>query len=167
MGIGEETIKTFPVKINTFRDVAETYDVANAKDILTSNNLLNADYELSEECISSNGVFTELGKKELFNALNKQNSAEQANRVGLYTCSPYTFLVGANSTSFFLINTHPVSPDLGGNGNGILVVTSDTSERSCKLLMQWILRRLRSSGVNGSNAQSFAWLIETRVVQGL
>ena len=168
VGIAEETITTFSVKINALRDVAETYDVSNAKDILTSNSLLNVDYELSEECISGDGVFTELGRKELFNALlSKKNSAEQANRVGLYTCSPYTFLVGTNSSSYFLIDTHPISEDLGGNGNGILVATSDTSERSCKLFIQWILKRLRSSGVNGSNAQSFAWLIETHFVQGM
>ena len=97
VGIAEETITTFPVKINALRDVAETYDVSNAKDILTSDSLLNVDYELSEECISGDGVFTELGRKELFTALlSKKNSAEQANRVGLYTCSPYTFLVGTN-----------------------------------------------------------------------
>ena len=51
VGIAEETITTFPVKINALRDVAETYDVSNAKDILTSDSLLNVDYELSEECI--------------------------------------------------------------------------------------------------------------------
>ncbi len=167
VGIGEETIRLFPVKINAFRDVSETYDVVNAKAILTSNNLLNANYELSEECISSNGVFTELGRRELYDALNKQDSAEQVNQVGLYICSPYTFLVGTNSGSFFLIDTHPIREDLGGNGNGILVATSDTSEMSCKLLIQWILKRLKSSGVIASNAQSLAWLTEIYDLQGM
>ena len=155
--IGEETISLFPVKINTFRDVSETYHAANAKAILTSNNLFNANYELSEECISWNGVFTDLGRREFFDAMNKQNSAAQ---VGLYTYSPYTFLVGTNSGSFFLIDTHPIKEDLGGNGNGILVATNDTSETSCKLLVQWILKRLKSSGVSGSNAKSLVWLTE-------
>ena len=59
--------------------------------------------------------------------------AEQANCVDLYTCSLYTFLVGTNRSSFFLIDTLPISEELSGNGNGILVATSDTSERSCNL----------------------------------
>ena len=167
VGIGEETITTFPAKINAFRDVSETYDVASAKAILTSNNLLHAKYELSEECISNNGVFTELGRRELLDALNRQNAAEQANQVGLYTCSPYTFLVGTNSGSFFLIDTHPIREDVGGNGNGILVATCDTSERSCQILIQWILKRLKSSGISGNNAQSLAWLTEIQDPQGM
>ena len=112
-------------------------------------------------------MFTELGRRELYDALNKQDSAEQVNQVGLYICSPYTFLVGTNSGSFFLIDTHPIREDLGGNGNGILVATSDTSEMSCKLLIQWILKSLKSSGVIASNAQSLAWLTEIYDLQGM
>ena len=91
VGIGEETISTLPLKINAFRDMTETYDPIDAKAILTSNNLLAANYELSEECVSDNGVFTGLGRKELFDASSKKDPTEQGNRVGLYTCSPYTF----------------------------------------------------------------------------
>ena len=36
------------------------------------------------------------------------------------------------------------------------MVTSDTSARSCKILIQWMLKRLKSSGICGSNAQSLA-----------
>lgn len=39
---------------------------------------------------------------ELINALSKHESAESTTRVGLYTCSMYTFLVGTNNGSFFL-----------------------------------------------------------------
>ena len=167
VGIGEETISTLPLKINAFRDMTETYDPIDAKAILTSNNLLAANYELSEECVSDNGVFTGLGRKELFDALSKQDPTEQGNRVGLYTCSPYTFLVGTNNSSYFLMDTHPIGEDLGGNGNGILVVTSDLSEKSCKLLIQWLLKRLKSSGVSGDSAQSFAWITEVHGIQGM
>ena len=167
VGIGEETISTLPLKINAFRDMTETYDPVDAKAILTSNNLLAANYELSEECVSDNGVFTGLGRKELFDALSKQDPTEQGNRVGLYTCSPYTFLVGTNNSSYFLMDTHPIGEDLGGNGNGILVVTSDLSDKSCKLLIQWLLKRLKSSGVSGDSAQSFAWVTEVHGIQGM
>ena len=79
--IGEETITTFLFKINAFRDATERHDPADAKAIMTSNNLLVANCELSEECISDNGVFTELGQKELFDALSKQYSTKKQNRV--------------------------------------------------------------------------------------
>ncbi len=156
--VSEETITTLPEKVNPFRDAKERYDPLDAKAILTANDLLTTNYELSEECNSNDGVFTESGRKELINALSKHESAEPTNRVGLYTCGMYTFLVGTNNGSFFLIDTHPIGEELGGNGNGILVATSDVSGRSCKLLVQWIMKRLLISGVGQSDAQSFAWL---------
>ena len=80
--------------------------------------------------------------------------------VGVYTCGKYTFLVGINGDSFFLVDTHPIGEELGGNGNGILVAAHDTGNRSCKLLVQWIMKRLLCSGVVPRDAQSFAWLME-------
>ena len=143
------------------------YDPLEAKDILTANNLLTTNYELSEEFISNDGVFTKSGRMELINALSKHESAESTTRVGLYTCSMYTFLVGTNNGSYFLIDTHPIGEQLGGNSNGILVATRDTSSQSCKRLVQWILKRLRDSGVGQNDTQSFAWLTEFHEKAGM
>lgn len=159
----EEIIKTFPSEINSLRDCSEKYDPASAKAILTSNNMLRGSYELSEECISNEGVFTQLGREELFHALTDTKLADLECCVGLYTCSPYSFLIGIYSGSFFLIDTHPVNEALGGNGNAILVYTRDRSVRSCKMLVQWIIKRLAVSGVNGETVQSVSWLTENRV----
>ena len=80
-------------------------------------------------------------------------------RVGLYTCFPYTFLVGIHDNSYFLIDTHPVTEELGGDGNGILAATNDLSLHSCRLFVNWILKRLKAGGLDGREMQSLAWLI--------
>ena len=145
--ITEEMIKTLPAKINSVRNSSEKYDPIIAKTILTSNNLLEGNYELSEECVSNYGVFTELGRKELINALTNEKLTRTKKCVGLYTCTPYTFLVGIHNGSFFIVDTHPIGEELGGNGNAILVRARDKDLRSCKLIIQWIIKRLKNSGV--------------------
>jgi serine/threonine protein kinase len=158
--IAEEVINVLPSQINSLRDRSEEYDPASAKAILSSNNLLVGRYELSEECVSNNGVFTELGWQELFNALTNPKLVEQKFCVGLYTCSPYCFLVGVCRGSFFVIDTHPVSEALGGNGNAVLVYTRDRGVRSCKMLVHWIIKRLAASGVRKESLQSLSWLTQ-------
>ena len=65
-----------------------------------------------------------------------------------------------------MIDTHPISGDLGGDGNGIVITTKDLTQRSAILLVQWILKRLRTSGLNGKELQSFAWLMPQLAIQG-
>ena len=60
---------------------------------------------------------------------------------------------------YFLIDTHPVTEEFGGDGNGILVATNDLSLHSCRLFVNWILKRLRACGLTGQEMQSLAWLI--------
>ena len=50
-------------------------------------------------------------------------------------CKPYVFLVGVMSGKLFLIDTHPVKQDLGGNGRGGLVkVYHNCSPKACEAL---------------------------------
>jgi hypothetical protein len=76
----------------------------------------------------------------------------------IYTCSPYTFVLGIHEQAFFLVDTHCIGSIVGGNGNGILVVTKDCSPASCKALCQWIIKCLKYSGIVGTQNQSFVWL---------
>lgn len=125
--------------------------------ILKELKLLSSDYELSEECISSNTVFSDDGKIELISALTQKLDQSETD-VAIYTCRPYIFPVGKHKNALFLIDTHPVSEDVGGNCNGLLLVTPDCSPQSCTLLAQWILKRLYISGISGQEFQSVAWL---------
>ena len=143
--------------INEHRKFDQYYDVSEAKLKLKELKILSSDYELSEECISSNTVFSDNGRTELINALTqKLDQSESA--VAIYTCHPYIFSVGKHKDALFLVDTHPVSEDLGGNCNGLLLVTPDCSPRSCKLLVQWILNRLLKAGATEKELQSLAWL---------
>lgn len=143
--------------INEHRKFDQYYDVSEAKLKLKELKILSSDYELSEECISSNTVFSDNGRTELINALTqKLDQSESA--VAIYTCHPYIFSVGKHKDALFLVDTHPVSEDLGGNCNGLLLLTPDCSPRSCKLLVQWILNRLLKAGASEKELQSLAWL---------
>ena len=157
--LGEEAINNLPSKINDHRDLSKMYDPSEAKSILEQNQLLGSTYDLSEECISANGVFSKAGMTELIQSLTSKQKEDVKSRVGLYTCCPYTFLVGLHDNSYFLIDTHPVTEEFGGDGNGILVATNDLSLHSCRLFVNWILKRLRACGLTGQEMQSLAWLI--------
>ena len=60
----------------------------------------------------------------------------------------------------------PLAEELGGDGNGIVITTKDVTQRSGMLLVQWILKRLRNSGLDGKELQSFAWLMPQQETQG-
>ena len=53
----EDWIAYLPQKVNRSVDIGQFYDVAEAHSILSSNDLLLTEYELSEECVSANKVF--------------------------------------------------------------------------------------------------------------
>ena len=118
--IAEEVIISLASKINCLWDSSKKYDPSEAKQILEANELLATNYDLSEECISANAVFSEAGRKELFDALlAKKQQPGIKSQVGLYTCFPYTFLVGIHNNWYFLIDKHPICEALAGDGNGI------------------------------------------------
>ena len=67
--LAEDLIKTLPKKINCLRNISEKYELSKAKDILESNGMLSTKYQLSEECVSGSGVFSESGRNELLSSL--------------------------------------------------------------------------------------------------
>ncbi|PFX14495.1 hypothetical protein AWC38_SpisGene21338 [Stylophora pistillata] len=115
--IAEDVIINLPRQINKHRNRDQYYDVSEAKVILQELKLLSSDYELSEECLSSNSVFSDGGKIELISAVTqKLHQSETA--FAIYTCRPYIFSLGKHKDALFLIDTHPVSEAVGGNSNG-------------------------------------------------
>ena len=77
---------------------------------------------------------------------------------GIYTCSPYIFTIGIGNNALFFIDTYPVTEELGGDGNGVLLMTPDISYRSFQLLVQWLLLRLAKAGVETDSRQSLVCL---------
>ena len=156
-GTAENIIRKLPRKIGKLRDSSQTYGACEAKRVLESNGLLEQQYDFLEACVSGSGVLAGAGRDEIFKALGNI-SADVKNQVGVYTCVPYAFTVGLYNDSFFLVHSHSVGEELGGNGNGIPVATPDRSSHSCRLIIQWILKRLWLSGVDHKMPQSLAWL---------
>lgn len=158
--MAEHVIVNLPRLVNQHRRIDQHYEAPEAKVKLKELKLLSSDYELSEECISSSTVFSDHGRTELINALTRKLDQVDQNEtaVAIYTCRPYIFPVGKHKDALFLVDTHPVSEEVGGNCNGLLLVTPDCSPRSCKLLVQWILKRLLKSGTSEKELQSMAWL---------
>ena len=116
-----------PLLIFQDRYIDEYHDVSEAKVVLKKLKLLSSNYyELSEECISSSTMLSDAGRTELINALS-QKLDQFDTAVGIYTCCPYIFTVGKHKDAQFLVDTHPVSEEVGGNCNGLLLVTSDCS----------------------------------------
>ena len=155
----DNIIKHFPTKINHLRDLSETYDLSETKAILESNNLLSKKYLLTEECVSGNGFLSKIGRNELCFALSCLPSDPNV-KFGVYTCPPYAIVIGVYNNCIFLLDTHPIGEELGGTGNGILLATKDKSISSSKNITQWILKRLKLSGVNEKTPQSLVWLLQ-------
>ena len=64
----------------------------------------------------------------------------------LFLANIYIFTFGAfSSDDIVVLETHPISSDLRGNGNGIIV-----RSKSSVALWQWVLKRLNNSGVKES-----------------
>ena len=153
----ENVICQLPSSVNEHRDVSSFYDVEEAYGIMSSKGLLHRQYEFSEECVSGNKVFSCAGRYELIKSL-KSKATQGKVCFGIYSCSPYILTLGISQNSLFLIDTHPVNEELGGNGNGVLLVTPDLSYRSCQSLIQWLLIRLTRAGVKTDSRQSLLWL---------
>ena len=130
---------------------------SEAYSVLTTNNLLFEEYELSEECVSANKVFSSAGRKEIMDNLTLKVSQGKMYML-IYTCSPYIFTIGIFNDALFVIDTHPVNEELGGNGDDLLMVTPDSSYGSCKSVIQWLLQRLTMAGVKCNARQSMTWL---------
>ena len=138
-GTAENIIRKLPRKVGKLRDSSQIHGACEAKRILESNGLLGQQYDFLEECVSGSGMFSWAGRDEIFKAMGNI-SADVKNQVGVYTCTLYAFTVGLYNDSFFLVDSHSVGEELGGNGNGILVATPDRSSHSCRLFIQWILK---------------------------
>ena len=161
--LAEETTQNLPVTINSLRDVAKMYEPIGAYSIMKDEKTVG-DCEFSEEFLEGNLALSESGREELINAiLSKSKSVTSS--YGVYTCPPVTFLIGCHDDRLFLLDTHAIGQELGGNGSGLLIQTKDLSIDSCVSLVEWIIERLVLSGVLKSNQHSLAWV--TRASRGM
>lgn len=73
--------------------------------------------------------------------------------VAIYTCGIYIFVIGCRSGRFFVVDTYTITPEFGGNGDGLLKVFSGKDLPSQRDV--WVWKRLALSGVKWNAVQSF------------
>lgn len=118
----DEIIIHAPRQFNPLRDRSKKYDVLEAYSILTEGGLVQSTYEYTEEILVAQRVYSPEGRHAFLNGVKRLSTINEMPQVGIYTCGGYTVIVGYKEGRYFLIDTHSISEDLGGNGNGILKV---------------------------------------------
>lgn len=156
----EELVVSYPRQFNPYRDTSKKYDVEEGYKILKRAKLVNAEYQLYEELVSPHHVFTKNGRQALIHAVTKLSKENAPLKIAIYTCGVYIFLIGCRSKRLFLVDTHPIGADLGGNGNGILKVYPADDYDSPYQMCAWIRKRLQISGVQSKCMQSLLILGE-------
>ena len=89
-------------------------------------------------------VYSRPGRDELLSLLDKLSNSV----VYLITMQPYSFVAVKEEEQYFIIDTHVISSELGGNGNGILKLFKQSSA-----VARWIWKRISNSGVKPSEIQ--------------
>ena len=148
----EEVIWFLLTAINNFRQVEEIYDVLSAYAILNHGNLLATPYEFSEELPYADHIFSPVGRERLFSKLKELGGKTKF--TALYTCEPYILLVGCLEGKPYVLDTHPISSELGGRGNGVIRVYADNSDDSWMSVCVWIWAKLANGGVKLTAGQS-------------
>ena len=154
----ENVIKSFPAKFNPMRNVEKLYDIEEAYDILLQSNLLKNRFTFNEDFLEKKEMFTmdmfvKL-KGDLLKLMCKAKETESL-QFGIIQADVYiSSLAASPNGKLFVFETHPISIQSHGNGNGMIVVSNSRTE-----LIQWLILRLENSGV-ASAATPFLITVE-------
>lgn len=161
----DNIILAMPSRFNPFREIKRMYDVSEAYTILRKAKIVSQEFEFHEELITSHGVFSRDGREALLKATCALSTASPVTNVAIYSCGRYIFVIGCHSNQYFLVETHPISEELGGVGNGLIKVYPAQDLNSARHLCSWIWKRLQLSGVQENSLQSFLIVEKTATVR--
>lgn len=156
----DEIFLTMPNCFNLFRNIERMYDVSEAYIILRKVNILSRGFEFREELVSPRHVFSKKGQDALLRALSRLCAASKPNNVAIYSCGGYILVVSYKSDQLFLVDTHPISAQLGDMGNGLIKVYPAQDSESSNQLCAWMWKRLHLRGVAETAQHSFLLLNE-------
>ena len=141
-----DSIINYPQSFNSFRETARLYDTYEAYDILCSNNLLHNKFEFQEYLVENEAIYSFGLQREIMKGIDSmQNSAKELNSpVGcIFHFSIYIFsLLVFRSDEIIIIDSHPISEEIGENGNGIIV-----HSLSKEKIYNWIMKHVMQSKV--------------------
>lgn len=120
-------------------------DISEAHQILWSLGILDEEFQFHELVISSSRVPSLQGQDDLMTVLCGIYDAKET-RGGHYTCGGYIFTTGCRNDHYWIMDTHCLRKELGGNRNGLLNVFFSSegeleSERCW--LRNWVLKWLQ------------------------
>ena len=143
MDLSLHSLINYPRSFNSFRDTARLYDTYEAYERLCSSNLLNNKFEFQEYLVENEATYSVGLQREIIKGIdNMQNSTKEVNRpIGcMFHFSIYIFsLLVFPSNEIIIIDSHPISEEIGGNGNGIIVHLDNDNN--------WIMKRVMQSKV--------------------
>ena len=159
VSLAEHAITDYPRYFNAYRNSEQMYDAQEAYNILRKANVMSNDYELTEEIVVSDCVYSDVGRKKFLDAMNKlleMQDSERGVSVAIYTFGKYILLIGCHLNKFFLVDSHPIVEDANSKRTGVALFSNEHQKQFS--VYQWLVRRFRKSGVRARNMQSFAIL---------
>ena len=140
--IAQDMLLNFPSKINAMRDQNQFYSVAEAYDMLRSGSCIRElDFLVKLHCtkaVDANEGIDELCSK--VNGLLEHHGDEGF--CAIYTCPPYIFILCKQSNGkLCIIDSHPISREFGGTGNGGIIEVSQP-EIELPSLLRWLYSRM-------------------------
>ena len=160
--LAEEVIIKSPLQFNPIREISRHYDVSEAYALLQEFKVVDEEYEFSEEIISSHGAYSAWAREELIAAVC-QLTTEREMRVAFYSCGGYIFTIGWAFQHLFIMDTHSINQELGGNGKGLVkVFAHENKQLAAESLCAWVWKRLSKSGVKSCAQQSLAEMRKSR-----
>ena len=114
--------------------------------MLNCNNLLENIFTFTKKLVDNLLLYSQAIQKQMYQELEELLSvsiSKNTPHFALFQANIYIFTFGAfYSGDIVVLETHPISSDLRGNGTGIIV-----RSKSSVALWQWVLKRLNNSGV--------------------
>ena len=88
--------------------------------------------------------------------LDKDFAVDSKVSMAIYTCGKYVLLIGSVAEKIFLVDSHPVVENAGGQHTGVAIFSEGHMVQCHKFICEWLIERLKRSGVASGNMQSFA-----------
>lgn len=141
---------------NRFRE-RRPYDSLECLLALKKEGLLPENAELLEKIVAKDAAFSPRGRLNLLRGLREAQNGSSA--FWLYTCEPYTILLGEIKGKYFILDPHPVPDFMGGDGNGLLSVFHGTDNHSREQVCKWLWKRLAKATVCDEAPQSLSLVV--------
>ncbi len=126
---------------------------------MRNNKQLKHSINISEELPFPEGAFHFKSKERLHNKL-KQLIEMQDDFIGVYTCEPFSLVVGKVKNHVFIVDTHKIPESVGGNGNAHLRIYGAGNARTSRAICVWLWRRLEACNAKTGTGQSLALILQ-------